>query len=137
MKARIKLDQFPEKSKGQCYYGLINNEAEYERVKNADLDYEKSKRVTHYLVPASVFERLLALDRSSEKMCGKWEEVLVADVPHGLYRCSCCKTEWGLATNFCPDCGADLREPEEYDAEDPNKPEEQKNDSSTDESSGS
>ena len=124
MKARIKLDQFPEKSKGQCYYGLIKNEAEYDRVKNADLDYEKSKRVTHYLVPANVFERLLALDRSSEKMCGRWEDL---GYENGSllyrYRCSCCNTTRPSTYNFCPDCGADLREVEEYDSEDPNKPE--------------
>lgn len=123
MKARIKLEEFPESTKGHRYYGLMENEAQYERVKNFTFDYEKSKRVTHYLVPASVFERLLNLDRASEKMCGHWESVDVADVPYGLYRCSCCGTEWGLATNFCPDCGADLREVEEYDPEDPNKPE--------------
>lgn len=126
MKARIKLDQFPESTKGQRYYGLINNEAEYERVKNSDLDYERSKRVTHYLVPASVFERLLALDRSSEKMCGKW--IVEEDAEH--YSCSCCcvsavyKNGEAILSNFCPECGADLREPEEYDAEDPNRPEE-------------
>lgn len=127
MKARIKLDQFPESSKGQRYYGLIQNEVEYERVKNADLDYEKSKRVTHYLVPASVFDRLLALDRSSEKMCGHW---IIEDGKRPY--CSCCGVEVReeqlhpfnyLYSKFCPDCGADLREPEEYDAEDPNRPE--------------
>ena len=129
MKARIKLEQFPEKSKGQCYYGLIKNEAEYDRVKNADLDYEKSKRVTHYLVPANVFERLLALDRSSEKMCGRW----ITDSYKGYITsatCSCCGkyalldgVEDFVLSNFCPDCGADLREVEEYDPEDPNRPE--------------
>lgn len=131
MKARIKLDQFPEKNKGQCYYGLINNEAEYERVKNYDLLYERTKRVTHYLVPASVFDRLLKLDRASEKMCGYWEEEYDSkdDEYPSAIRCSCCK-EYQLGgsykPNFCPECGADMREVEEYDAEDPNKPEEQK-----------
>lgn len=129
MKARIKLDQFPEKSKGQCYYGLINNEAEYERVKNYTFEYERSKRVTHYLVPASVFERLLNLDRSSEKMCGHWERITDGDFPNVIC-CSCCgehapTNEYGetVCPNFCPECGADLREPEEYDKEDPNRPE--------------
>lgn len=136
MKARIRLDQFPESTKGKRYYGLMEDEVQYERVKNADLDYEKSKRVTHYLVPASVFDRLLNLDRASEKMCGHW----VIDRDMGRALCSCCNVEaynYPVLTNFCPECGADLREPEEYDKEDPNKPEEQENDSSTDESSGS
>lgn len=123
MKARIRLDQFPKSDKGHRYYGLMEDEAQYERVKNHNILYERSKRVTHYLVPASVFDRLLKLDRASEKMCGHWETIDCADVPHGLYKCSCCGTEWGLATKFCPDCGADLREVEEYDPEDPNKPE--------------
>ena len=122
MKARIKLDQFPESTKGHRYYGLMEDEAQYERVKKHDILYERSKRVTHYLVPASVFDRLLKLDRASEKMCGHWEEVGVEGVPYGLYRCSCCGTEWGIATNFCPDCGADLREVEEYAEDDPNRP---------------
>ena len=127
MKARIKLDRFPEKSKGQCYYGLINNESEYECVKNYTFEYEKSKRVTHYLVPASVFERLLGLDRTSEKRCGRWELVVGGEYD-GLYSCSCCGTLKAFEFNFCPECGADLREPEEYDKDDPNRPEEKKND---------
>ena len=136
MKARIKLDEFPESTKGQRYYGLIENEAEYERVKNSDLSYEKSKRVTHYLVPTSVFERLLNLDRTSEKRCGRW----LIDRDMGRAFCSCCNVEadnFPVLSNFCPDCGADLREVEEYDPEDPNKPEEHKHDNPTDESSGS
>ena len=133
MKARIKLDQFPEKNKGQCYYGLINNEAEYERVKNYDLLYERTKRVTHYLVPASVFDRLLKLDRASEKMCGYWKQVEDSDFDNLFMCCSCCGEEAPrdgkddyILCNFCPECGADMREPEVFDAEDPNKPEEQK-----------
>lgn len=126
MKARIKLDQFPEKSKGQCYYGLMEDEAQYERVKNHDILYERSKRVTHYLVPASVFDRLLKLDRASEKMCGHWEGLDgVRGEPDALFRCSCCNTLKAFKFNFCPDCGADLREVEEYDPEDPNRPKEE------------
>lgn len=127
MKARIKLDQFPESTKGQRYYGLINNEAEYERVKNSDLDYEKSKRVTHYLVPASVFERLLDLDRTSEKRCGHWEEEYdhADDEYPSSICCSCCKVYQpggSYKPRFCPECGADLGEVEEYAEDDPNKP---------------
>ena len=131
MKARIKLEKFPEGRPG--FYALMEDEAQYERVKNFTFEYEKSKRVTHYLVPASVFERLLALDRASEKMCGHWETRY-----HDGYvtsaKCSCCGAsalldgvEDVVLSKFCPECGADLREPEEYDPEDPNKPEEQTN----------
>lgn len=113
MKARINLAKFPEGRPG--YYAMIENEAQYERVLNADLSYEKSKRVTHYLVPASVFERLLKLDRCREKLVGGW--ILVRDddgqvKPH----CGCCGAEAHKDENeyiyspFCHQCGADLRE---------------------------
>ena len=139
MKARINLTKFPEGRPG--YYAMMEDEAQYERVKNYDLLYERTKRVTHYLVPASVFERLLNLDRASEKMCGKWEEEYDdgadSEYPSAI-RCSCCK-EYQLGgsykPNFCPECGADMREVEEYDAEDPNKPEETY-DSTSDERAG-
>ena len=119
MKARINLAKFPEGRPG--YYAMIENEAQYERVLNADLGYEKSKRVTHYLVPASVFERLLALDKCSEKLVGSW---MIVDDGEGEGRphCSSCgakahkkivlggdKNEY-IYSPFCHQCGADLRE---------------------------
>ena len=112
MKARINLAKFPEGRPG--YYAMIENEAQYERVLNADLSYEKSKRVTHYLVPASVFERLLALDKCREKLVGDWEIVKDED-GNTKVRCSCCKAEAHKINNayiydpFCPHCGGDLR----------------------------
>lgn len=130
MKARINLSKFPQGRPG--YYAMMENEAQYEHVRDGVAAYEKSKRVTHYLVPASVFERLLNLDRASEKMCGHWEEEYDSaddEYPTAI-RCSCCK-EYQMGggiyrPNFCPECGADMRKVEEYDPEDPNKPEEQK-----------
>lgn len=137
MKARIKLDQFPESAKGHRYYGLMEDEAQYERVKKHDILYERSKRVTHYLVPASVFDRLLKLDRASEKMCGHWELITDEKGRSGkdlgypdTYRCSCCDSldadglyiAYSHRSNFCPECGADLREVEEYAEDDPNRP---------------
>ena len=118
MKARINLTKFPQGRPG--YYAMMENEAQYNHVRDGVAEYEKSKRVTHYLVPASVFERLLALDRTSDKRCGRWE--LVQPDGH-VFRCSCCNRIDPIVTNFCPDCGADLREVEEYDPEDPNRPE--------------
>ena len=137
MKARINLTKFPQGRPG--YYAMMENEAQYNHVRDGVAEYERSKRVTHYLVPASVFERLLALDRSSDKMCGQW--IIKNDGEH--YSCSCCgvstvyRNGEAILSNFCPECGADLREVEEFHEEDPNKPEEQKNDSIADESSGS
>ena len=106
MKARINLK---ENHRGQGYYGVMDTEEQYEAVKEGRLKWEESKRVTHYLVPASVFPRLLKLDRVAMKLVGTWEEINVADIPNGVYRCSCCGSEWGTASNFCPECGADLR----------------------------
>lgn len=138
MKARINLTKFPQGRPG--YYAMMENEAQYNHVRDGVAEYERSKRVTHYLVPASVFERLLALDRSREKMCGRWEDLGIYE-NNGLlyrYRCSCCNTTRPSMYNFCPECGADLREVEEFHEEDPNKPEEdRKNDNGTDESSSS
>jgi hypothetical protein len=115
MKARINLAKFPEGRPG--YYAMIENEAQYERVLNAELSYEKSKRVTHYRVPASVLERLLALDKCSEKLCGQWG--IAATLEPGeetTVVCTCCHTEAHKVNDeyiyspFCPHCGADLRE---------------------------
>lgn len=123
MKARIDLAKFPEGRPG--YYAMIENEAQYERVLNADLSYEKSKRVTHYLVPASVFERLLALDKCREKLVGKWVTEVGEKVdgkpirsgrhPWGTVYCSACDGEAHkindeyIYDSFCPHCGADMR----------------------------
>lgn len=115
MKARINLAKFPEGRPG--YYAMIENEAQYERVLNADLSYEKSKRVTHYLVPASVFERLLALDRCSEKLVGQWGVASCVEPEiENTVVCTCCHAEAYknngeyIYSPFCPNCGADLRE---------------------------
>ena len=114
MKAKIKLAPNNEGRPG--YYGLINDEETYKGVKEGRLAWEETKRVTHILVPRDVFARLVALDRNIEdKPCGRWEPF---DTGDGLgARCSCCQTEAKVSntdnyilSNFCPECGADLRE---------------------------
>lgn len=110
MKAKINLK--PNSNGRPGYYGFIEDEATYEGVKEGRLSWEKTKRVTHYLLPQNVFVRLLELDKASEKMCGHW--VYEPD-DNGVVkpRCSCCKVEAKNElnlTNFCPECGADLRE---------------------------
>lgn len=123
MKARINLAKFPEGRPG--YYAMMEDEVQYERVLNSELGYEKSKRVTHYLVPASVFERLLALDRCREKLVGTWEVVKDEDGTTEV-RCSCCKGEAHVKSfvnneyfydPFCPRCGADMRSDSDIETE--------------------
>ena len=115
MKARINLAKFPEGRPG--YYAMMEDEAQYERVLNSELGYEKSKRVTHYLVPASVFERLLALDRCREKLVGQWGVAATLEPDEETtVVCTCCHAEAHkindeyIYSPFCPNCGADLRE---------------------------
>ena len=123
MKARQSI-KLKHNSDRPGLHGLIEDEATYEGVKEGRLNWEKTKRITHYVIPQSVFMRLLELDKASEKMCGHWEEFKIRNEMYGcMYKCSCCGEMRTSKTNFCPDCGADLREPEEYDPEDPNKPE--------------
>lgn len=120
MKARQSI-KLKHNSDRPGLHGLIEDEATYEGVKEGRLNWEKTKRITHYVIPQSVFIRLLELDKASEKMCGHWEPV---DIEPELYRCPCCSELKSFQFNFCPDCGVDLREVQEYDPEDPNKPEE-------------
>ena len=44
---------------------------------------------------------------------GKWiygEESKIIGNPYGHYRCDQCNEIVGFETNFCPNCGADMRE---------------------------
>ena len=112
MKARINLK---ENHRGHGYYGVMDTEEQYEAVKEGRLKWEESKRVTHYLVPASVFPRLLKLDRVAMKLVGTWE-TYTDDLDISKVRCSCCQTDaekntagYYILSKFCPECGADLR----------------------------
>lgn len=122
MKARINLA--PNNNGRPGYYGIISDAEGYEGVKEGRLGWEETKRVTHILVPRDIFKRLVALDRSTEtKLCGRWEPF---ELDQGLgARCSCCQVEAKvdnednyILSNFCPECGADLREVNIDDAED-------------------
>lgn len=55
---------------GQHATGYIQDEATYESVKNGELDWSdlNKAKITHYTIPASVFERLLELDRNNKKL---------------------------------------------------------------------
>lgn len=43
---------------------------------------------------------------------GRWEKrkAIVFDDEMVGYRCSNCNTTWDAETNYCPNCGADMRE---------------------------
>lgn len=40
---------------------------------------------------------------------GEWISHYDEDAKEGWYECSCCHSERAFNTNFCPDCGADMR----------------------------
>lgn len=42
---------------------------------------------------------------------GEWISHYDEGTKEGWYECSCCHSERAFNTNFCPDCGADMREP--------------------------
>lgn len=43
---------------------------------------------------------------------GRWEKRRFTETLYG-YQCSNCRTTWDEGTNFCPYCGADMRERKE------------------------
>ena len=51
--------------KDRSFHAYIDNEATYEGVKSGKLKWDEhhKSKITHYLIPASVFERLLELDK--------------------------------------------------------------------------
>lgn len=52
----------------------------------------------------------MAISALSENK-GEWISHYDEDAKEGWYECSCCHSERAFNTNFCPDCGADMREP--------------------------
>lgn len=44
---------------------------------------------------------------------GEWISHYDEEAKEGWYECSCCHSERAFNTNFCPDCGADMREPKD------------------------
>lgn len=54
---------------GKGFTGIMPDEETYEKVKDDEYDWKphvKSK-ITHYTIPATVFERLVQLDRDREE----------------------------------------------------------------------
>ena len=64
MKARL------IQNRNKTFHAYIETEEIYEGVKSEKLSWDevKKSKITHYLVPASVFERLLELDRKNDSM---------------------------------------------------------------------
>lgn len=96
--------------------GRIEDAEMYKKVKNGISHWEATAypRITHIQIPKEVFERLLELDRSSQKQSeGEWKKV-EEDLGGGVktYRFAC--TNCGflkntLTGNFCPKCGAKMK----------------------------
>lgn len=73
MKARL-IQQ-----KDRTFHAYIDNEVTYEGVKSGRLsfkDIHKSK-ITHCLIPASVFERLLELDKKNDSVVKEKNDVSI------------------------------------------------------------
>ena len=52
-----------------------------------------------------------SIDLNDGNHKGEWISHYDDDGSEGWYECSCCHSERAFNTNFCPDCGADMREP--------------------------
>lgn len=66
------------------------------------------------------FEKVLTLAEKAETLSenkGEWISHYDEDTKEGWYECSCCHSERAFNTNYCPDCGADMREPKEEKSE--------------------
>ena len=96
--------------------GRIEDAEMYRKVKNGISHWEATAypRITHIQIPKEVFERLLELDRSSQKQSeGEWKWISDDDVI-----CSACGKVFYTADNadaglsiwsFCPNCGAKMK----------------------------
>lgn len=64
MKARL-IQQ-----KDSNFHAYIDSETTYEGVKSGRLAFDEhnKSRISHYLIPASVFERLLELDKKNDSI---------------------------------------------------------------------
>ena len=64
MKARL----IQRKDRG--FHAYIDTEDVYEGVKSGKLSWDEhnKSKITHYVVPASVFERLMALDKEKDSI---------------------------------------------------------------------
>lgn len=54
--------------KDSTFHAYIDNEVTYDGVKSGRLTWDEhhKSKITHYLIPASVFERLLELDKKND-----------------------------------------------------------------------
>ena len=53
----------------KCFTGHMEDEEMYNKVRDGELDWKPHVKaeITHYRVPAAVFERLLELDRKQQE----------------------------------------------------------------------
>lgn len=68
-----------------------------------------------YIPPEYLVQKLMELTakKAREDVHGKWKkEVVRQPFVHVLYKCSECGCIRDLSSDFCPACGADMREDE-------------------------
>ena len=58
-------------------------------------------------VDVSDIEDAPTIDPESLRPKGRWERSIFAD---DFHRCSECSSVWSRTSNYCPNCGADMRE---------------------------
>ena len=71
---------------------------------------EVSMILEKYRVPDSVYHEINKLhDFSADREKGKWEKIWRTDCERSEYMCSKCGCGEDYYTDFCPNCGADMR----------------------------
>lgn len=83
----------------------INKETLYAEL-DSKLDGRPMEDTVPWLLCMSIVRKFPAADVVERKK-GKWEKVYYGNRPN---RCSECRQKNNYRTNFCPNCGADMRE---------------------------
>lgn len=83
---------------------IFENAVPLENLTEADIQEVLNK----CCMTAVANEYLIALHNKNCKPKGKWIPRLHAS-ENDIYVCSCCAKELGYDPNFCPNCGADMR----------------------------
>lgn len=95
---------------------LIDADTAIETLENGKYspDYCKEHEIDHSISMEMVRILLNTLPPAQpERKTGQWIEHENADIIEGyyvsMYECSCCHTWKNDDSNYCPDCGADMR----------------------------
>ena len=93
-------------TRGEAINWIINLTADIGKMEHQDLwHYEQALEEIRDMIEAMPLEQ-------PERIRGRW-----TDKDGGLATCSACGDRWGVwsVMNFCPNCGADMRDKEDQD----------------------